>query len=120
MGAFDFLKVLISDKKKPKPPKTPRTNNSKIEFDGKSFPLAALTDKGFVATQFDGSLIAGQTARITVKVDDEIGLFTFPATVAINDASNGKCVGEWTLLTPEMVSRLKTYAQRRKEKAKRG
>ncbi len=120
MGVLDFLKVMIADKKKPSSPKGPRANNSKIEFDGKSFPLAAVTDKGFVATQFDGSLIAGQTARIMVKVDDEIGLFSFPATVAINDASNGKCVGEWTLLTPELASRLKTYAQRRKDKSKKG
>lgn len=120
MGVLDFLKVLITDKQKPQGAKAARANNSKIEFDGKSFPLAALTDKGFVATQFDGSLIAGQTARITVKVDDDIGMFSFPATVAINDASNGKCVGQWTLLTPDMVTRLKTYAQRRKDKAKRG
>ena len=39
-----------------------------IEFDGKSFPLAAVSHKGFVATGFDGSLIPSQTARITVSI----------------------------------------------------
>lgn len=120
MSVFDFLKVVVGGKKPAPAPKRPRASNSKIEFDGKSFPLAAITDKGFVMTQFDGSLVTGQTARITVKVDDDIGVFSFPATVSINDVSGGKCVGEWTLLTPELANRLKTYAQRRKEKNARG
>ena len=111
MGFFDFLKVGVTEKKKPAAPKA----QSCIEFDNKSFPLGAITTKGFVATNFDGSLIRGQNARVAVKVDDAFGRFSFASTVAIADASGGKLVGEWNMLTPEIESAIRAHGQARKK-----
>lgn len=118
MGLFDFLKVSVAeDKAKKAAPR--RTPGSAVEFDGKSFPLTAITTKGFAAGGFDGSLIKGQTARVTVKVDDEAGKFTFPATIGVNQADGGKLVGEWTVLTPEVEGVIRKYLQIRKQKTGR-
>jgi len=120
MGLFDFLKVAVVDKKKPAgPARRAPAGSSTIEVDSKNFPLAAITTKGFVAGNFDGSLVKGQTARITVKVDDDCGKFTFPATVGVNEVKDGKLVGEWSVLAPEIEATIRKYAQNRKQKSGR-
>ncbi|MBP2311194.1 hypothetical protein [Azospirillum soli] len=120
MGVFDFLKITVFEKKKPAAPARRKvTSGSFIEVDSKSFPLAALTTKGFVATKFDDSLIKGQTARITVRVDDDCGKFTFPATIGVNEIKDGKLVGEWNMLAPEIEATIRKYAQNRKQKTGR-
>lgn len=118
MGLFDFLKVTVRDDKKPAPARRAAPGNC-IEFDGKSFPLAAITSKGFVATGFDGSLIAKQTARITVRVADPFGNFTFPATVGIIEVKDGKVTGEWSMLPAEVDATIRKYGQLRKQKTGR-
>jgi hypothetical protein len=112
MGLFDFLKVTVPEKKKTAP-----QNRSCVEFDNKSFPLAAITTKGFVATQFDNSLVRGQNARVVVKVDDEFRRFSFATTIGVNETSGGKLVGEWSMLTPEVEGAIRSYVQIRKRKA---
>lgn len=121
MGLFDFLKVTVQDKKKPArrgaaPGSGP---GSSIEVDGKSFPLASINSRGFVATGFDGSLVARQTARITVRVADPFGNFTFPATVGITDVKDGQVTGEWSMLPADVDATIRKYAQLRKQKAGR-
>ena len=121
MGVFDFLKITVVDKKKKTagPARRANAGGSTIEVDSKSFPLAAITAKGFVATNFDDSLIKGQTARITVKVDDAFGKFSFPATIGVNEVKDGKLVGEWNMLAPEIEANIRKYAQIRKQKTGR-
>ncbi|RJF84236.1 hypothetical protein D3877_06580 [Azospirillum cavernae] len=108
MGLFDFLKVAVKDKK---PAKPARMAVSVIEFDGRSFPIAALTTKGFATKAFDGSLIQGQNARVTVRVDDPAGKFSFAATIAVTDTQGGKLVGVWTMLPTEVEDVIRKYAQ---------
>ena len=81
MGLFDFLKVTVADKKTAKP--AGRMPVSVVQCDGKSFPILSLTPKGFVARGFDGSLVVGQNAKVSVRVDDAAGKFTFNATVSV-------------------------------------
>ena len=120
MSVFDFLKITIFEWKKPaKPVRRPSPGGSSIEFDHKSFPLAAITTRGFVATRFDDSLIRGQSARITVKVDDEFGKFGFTTTVGINEVKDGKLVGEWNMLPPETEAIIRKYTQIRKSRTGR-
>jgi len=115
MGLFDFLKVSVPAKK---PPKTAqRMPVSIVEFDGRSFPLASLTTKGFVTKSFDGSLIPGQNARVTVRVDDAAGKFTFAATITVADTAGSKLVGTWTILPTEVDGVIRKYAQLRAQQA---
>lgn len=111
MGLFDFLKVAVPEKKPSKP--APRTPVSTVEFDGRSYPLASLTTKGFVTKSFDGSLIPGQNARVTVRVDDPAGKFTFTATVTVADTAGSKLVGTWTILPTEVDAVIRQYTQNR-------
>jgi len=119
MGVFDFLKVTVFDSKKPTTPTKRKSAGSSIEFDNKSFPLVAINTKGFAASNFDGSLIKGQVARIAVRVDDEFGRFNFATTVGINEATDGKLAGEWNMLPPEVEAVIRKYAQVRKQKTGR-
>ena len=107
MGLFDFLKVTVKDEKKaaPRRPNPPGGPSNVIEFDGKSFPLAGVSHKGFVATGFDGSLIPSQTARITVRIDD-----------AIEAVKGGSVSGAWNMLPLEVESTIRKYLQIRKQK----
>ncbi|MFL7905200.1 hypothetical protein [Azospirillum argentinense] len=118
MGLFDFLKVTVKDEKKaaPRRPNPPGGPSNVIEFDGKSFPLAGVSHKGFVATGFDGSLIPSQTARITVRIDDACGKFTFAATVTIEEVKGGSVSGAWNMLPPEVETTIRKYLQIRKQK----
>ena len=113
MGLFDFLKVTVVETKKP----IVIRSQSCIEFDSKSFPIAVITTKGFVATRFDGSLIRGQNARVTVKVQDEFGRFSFGTTIGVNDGEGGKLVGQWTMLAPEIEAAIRNYGMARKRKS---
>ncbi len=115
MGLFDFLKIDVKDKKSAatKGGRAPSAG-SRIEFDGKSFPLAAITTKGFVAGRFDGSLVKGQNARLSVVVDDAFGRFSITSTVAITDVKDGNVVGEFSLLDPDTEATIRAYAQKRK------
>ncbi len=117
MGLFDFLKVTVKDPK-PAPRRAAASNapSSVIEFDGKSFPLGAISHKGFVATGFDGSLIPSQTARITVRIDDACGKFTFSATVTIEEVKGGSVSGAWNMLPTEVEATIRKYLQIRKQK----
>lgn len=120
MGILDFLKITVRDKKKPAATqRRPAAAISAIEFDGKSFPIAVIDAKGFVATGFDGSLIKGQTARITVRVSDAFGNFTFSAAVGINEVKGDKVAGGWSMLAPEVETTLRQYVQNRKRKTGR-
>jgi len=116
MGLFDFLKIAV-------PGKTPakaaaRMPVSIVEFDGRSFPIASLTTKGFVTKSFDGSLIQGQNARVNVRVDDTAGKFTFAATITVTDTAGSKLTGAWTMLPTEVEGVIRKYVQLRKQAAK--
>ncbi len=127
MSLFDFLKIVVGAKKPTKHSKNTKHGKpaarpsasavSVVEFDGKSFPIAALTTKGFATTSFDGSLIQGQNARVSVRVDDAAGKFTFAATIAVTDTQNGRLVGAWTVLPTEVEDVIRKYSQLRKQKA---
>lgn len=114
MGLLDFLKISVSKGKTVAKPK--RANNA-IEVDGKRFPLAAITEKGFVADQFDGSLVKGQNARLTVQVDDEFAKLSFATTVLVTETKDRRLVAAWNLLTPELTDTLRKYGQRKKRAA---
>lgn len=128
MGLFDFLKTSVKgDKSKPggkavgkagaKAGPRKATGNT-VAFDGKSFPLTAITAKGFVASGFDGSLISGQNARITVAVDDPFGRFGFTTNVMISEADNSKCVGAWMMIAPDLEAVIRKYNQNKKAAGK--
>lgn len=124
MGLFDFLKTTVRNQQKG-PAKAgggkagPRkAGGSVIAFDGKSFPLAVITTKGFVTSSFDGSLISGQNARIAVTVDDAYGRFSFTTNVTISEADNKRCVGAWMVLQPELEAVIRKYGQNRKAAGK--
>lgn len=118
MGLFDFLKITVGGTRKKRAPAKPKkpinTSKNVVEIDGKRFPLAAITDKGFVVGQFDGSLIRGQNAHLTVIVDDELAKLTFTTTVGVTEVKDGKMVAQWNLITPEMANTLRTYNQRKR------
>ncbi|MGQ9369838.1 hypothetical protein [Azospirillum sp. ST 5-10] len=118
MGMFDFLKIIVADgkAKKPQAAKGAARSANCIEVDSKSYPLAALTPNGLVATGFDGSLIRGQNARIVVKIDDAYARFSFPATVSVADVKADKLVCEFQILPPELEQTLRKYSQIRKQK----
>lgn len=119
MGLFDFLKTTVKNQKtQAKPGARKAAAGSFISFDGKSFPLAAITTKGFATSSFDGSLIAGQNAKIAVTVDDAYGRFNFACTVMISEASTSKCVGAWTMLAPDLEAVIRKYGQNRKAAGK--
>ncbi|PWC33114.1 hypothetical protein [Azospirillum sp. TSO35-2] len=112
MGLFDFLKVTVDDKKTSKPA---RRMVSVVEFDGRSYPIASLTSKGLVARGFDGTLIVGQNARVSVRVDDGAGKFSFATTVSVVDTKDGKMTATWTMLPTEVDTVIRQYAQLRKQ-----
>lgn len=113
MGLFDFLKVAVNDKKAAKP--AGRMPVSVIQCDGKSFPIMSLTPKGFVARGFDGSLIVGQNAKVSVRVDDPAGKFAFNATVAVVEIKGDTIGATWTILPTEVDAVIRQYAQNRKK-----
>lgn len=118
MGLFDFLKTSVDKGGKAKPGAKAagarKASGSSVAFDGKSFPLAAITAKGFATSGFDGSLIAGQNARITVTVDDQFGRFGFTTNVMISEADTSKCVGAWMMLAPDLEAVIRKYGQNKK------
>lgn len=113
---FEFLKIVVPGKRAKPAPKAPqRAQICAVDIDGKRFPIAAITDKGFVATGFDGSLIAGQNARITVVIDDAYAKLQFATTVLVTEAKGERLVTAWNLITPELTETLRKYSQRRKQ-----
>ncbi|WP_448189040.1 hypothetical protein [Azospirillum sp. sgz301742] len=122
MGLFDFLKTSVKDGKKKPGAKAAgarkAASGSSIAFDGKSFPLAAITTKGFSTSSFDGSLISGQNARVTVTVDDQYGRFSFTTNVMISEADNSKCVGAWMMIAPDLEAVIRKYGQNKKAAGK--
>lgn len=117
VGMFDFLKIIVSDRKKPvaRKPRKLKTPNNVVSFDGKSFPILSVTSKGFMAGNFDGSLIKGQAARITVKLDDSFAKLDFQCSINVVEAqTGGRLVGEWNLITPELENTLRKYTQMKK------
>lgn len=117
MGLFDFLKTTVKSPTK-KPGAAGGRKGGSIVVDGKSFPLSVITPKGFATSGFDGSLIAGQNARITVTVDDSYGRFGFSTTVIVSEADNTKCVGAWMMLAPEHEAAIRKYNQNKKASGK--
>lgn len=114
MGAFDFLKVIVNDKPKKSLPEKAKLTNF-VSFDGKSFPITQLTHRGFAVSRFDGSLIKGQKAHITLTVNDQIARFSLTNAVLVVDVTDDRMVAEFNLLTPDMENLLKRYAERRKK-----
>ena len=112
MSMFDFLKVLVKDKKAP--PK-PKAESATIQIDSRSYPLVTLNAKGFVAGNHDASIAQGQMASITVAVDDRFGKFTFNTRVTITSVNANKQFGaSFSILAPEIEKALATYAKNRK------
>lgn len=116
MGMLDFLKIAVGAKPPPKkkPPPGYKGGNNVIQVDSKSFPIATITSSGLVATGFDGSLIKGQNARVTISVDDSVGKFSFATTVVVAETSGDKLVVQFGMIPPETEALLKKYAQARK------
>ena len=112
MAMFDFLKVLIHDKKAPARPKA---DTAVIQIDSRTYPLVTLTAKGFVAGEYDNTVAEGQMAAITVKVDDRCGKFSFNARVTITSVNANKQFGaSFGILPPEVEQALATYAKNKK------
>ncbi|WP_244592850.1 hypothetical protein [Azospirillum palustre] len=118
MGLFDFLKVSVADKKAAKP--AARMPVSVIQCDGKSYPIVSLTPKGFVARGFDGSLVVGQNAKVSVRVDDPAGKFTFNATVSVVEIKGDSVGATWSILPTEVDAVIRQYAQNRRKQDGKG
>ncbi|WP_244434237.1 hypothetical protein [Azospirillum sp. B506] len=103
----------MTDKKAAKP--AGRMPISVIQCDGKSFPIVSLTPKGFVARGFDGSLIVGQNAKVSVRVDDAAGKFTFNATVSVVEIKGDTFGATWSILPTEVDAVIRQYGQQRKK-----
>lgn len=116
MGVFDFLRISVAQAK---PAPVAKAGKNTVEVDGKRFPIAAITDKGFVADRFDGSLIKGQNARLTISIDDAIARLSFATTVLVTEVKDGRLVAAWNLITPELEETLKKYSQRKKKTSSR-
>lgn len=116
MGVLDFLKVAVSDRKSGPKPKAPR---NVVRVDSKEFPLAVLMPHGFVATGFDDSLVKGQTAKVTISIDDSLARFSFSATVGVAEAKGGRLAAEFNILAPDTVDLIKKYNQLKKQKGVR-
>lgn len=115
MGMLDFLKVSV--KKEPAKKGSPKAPDNQVQIDSKSFPLGAITVSGFVATNFDGSLVKGQNAKLTVSVDDQFAKFSFSTTVTVADVAGGKLTAQFGMLPTETEALIRKYAQMRKQKA---
>ncbi len=112
MAMFDFLKILIHDKKAA--PKA-KVDSANVLIDSRSYPLVTLTPKGFVAGNHDASIAQGQLASITVAVDDRCGKFSFNTRVTITSVNaNRQFAGSFSILAPEIEKMLGTYAKNRK------
>lgn len=116
MGMLDFLKINVK-KEPPKKKGPPKPPDNRVQIDSKSFPLGAITPSGLVATSFDGSLVKGQNAKLTVSVDDQFAKFSFSATVTVADAAGDKLTAQFGMLPPETEALIRKYAQLRKQKA---
>lgn len=114
MGMFDFLKVSV--KKEPAKKGGGKTGSNRVQIDSKSFSIGAITPSGFIATSFDGSLVKGQNARLSVFIDDQFAKFNFDATVTVADTSGGVLTVQFGMLSPEIEGMLRKYAQLRKQK----
>ncbi|MBI1208102.1 MAG: hypothetical protein GC191_12535 [Azospirillum sp.] len=118
---FEWLKVTIgSDKTKPaaKRPGSKPPSPNQIKIDSRLYPLTELKRDGIVASKFDGSLIAGQRAQITVMVDDRWGKFTFDTKVVVNTSVSGDTLsGSWTMLPPEVETVIGQYLKNRRQAA---
>lgn len=114
MGMLDFLKISV--KKEPVKKGPPKPPNNQVQIDSKSFPLGAITVSGLVATGFDGSLVKGQNAKLSVSVDDQFAKFNFSATVTVLDAAGGKLTAQFGMLPTETEALIRKYAQLRKQK----
>ena len=112
MAMFDFLKVLVTDKKAP--PKA-KAESACIQIDSRSYPLVTLNAKGLVASNHDASIAQGQLALITVAVNDRYGKFTFNTRVTITSVNANKQFGaSFGILPPDVEKTLATYAKNRK------
>jgi hypothetical protein len=114
MGMFDFLKTTV---KKETPKKAaPKAADNRVQIDSKSFPLGAVTPSGFVVTGFDGSLIKGQNARVSISVNDQFAKFAFDSTVVVADVAGDKMTAQFGMLPPEIEDLIRKYAALRKQK----
>lgn len=111
---FDWLKVIVPSKKEPAKPAS--RESSVIRIDSRSYPLASLSKKGFVANGFDETVIEGQTAKIVVDVNDRWGKFAFKASVTIDQIvrERKQFAGNFQILPPEVEAALGRYAQLKK------
>ncbi len=125
MGLFDFLKISVKDKNAPAKASTkPLTKPNKgksvgtAQFDSKSYPLLSISIKGFVITEFDDSLIAGQNARTTITVDDQFGRFSFTTNIGVDAVEGDKCACTWVMLGPDEGAAIRKYVQNKKAAGK--
>lgn len=112
MGMFDFLKVTVVDKAE-KAKAGPHTG-ARVHVDSRSYPIAAIGPRGFTVEGFDGSLVAGQKAKVTISVDEPKCRFTLPVNVMISSVEGSRMSGEFSVLPPETERLLKQYADIRK------
>jgi hypothetical protein len=117
MGLLDFLKVTVHDKpaaRKAKP-SGPRTG-SFLVVDNRKYPLVAIGPRGLAAAKFDGSLIVGQKAHVTIALDDEVCQLSFQTAVLVTDVKGDRVACEFSILPPETEKLLKQYAERKTKK----
>jgi len=112
MGLLDFLKVSVTDKRGK--PKAPAHAGARVIVDSRAYPIASIGPRAFAVDGFDGSLVAGQKAKITISVDEPNCRFTLPLTVEITEVKGPRMTGEFGVLTPETEQLLKRYADIRK------
>lgn len=122
MGVFDFLKVTVYDKKPAaeakakRPVKNPGKPGSFLNVDSKSFPIAALNHQGVVVSGFDGSLIVGQKAHVTVSINEPDFQFQLSTAVMVSNVSGDRMAAEFSVLSLETEKRLRQYAERKGRK----
>jgi|GEM_PF-2116368 len=115
---FDWLKVFVGGgKTKPKKAmgRKPVEAQNRLVVDSRNYPITDISPKGVVAGDFDGSLVQGQNAKVTVVLNDACGKVSFATTVVVDEAKEGgylRC--SWGVLPLEVDSALKTWLQRRR------
>lgn len=112
MGVLDFLKVSVVDKRER--PKAAAHAGARVTVDSRAYPIASIGVRGFSVDGFDGSLIAGQRAKVTVSVDEPNCRFNLPLTVEITEVKGTRMTAEFGVLSPETEQLLKRYAEIRK------
>ncbi len=115
---LDWLKDLVAPRRRAVSKPAVKQANNYVRIDNRNYTLRDINKNGFVAQNFDGSLIVDQSAKILVVIDDAYGKFQFSSTVTITQiANNQDFAGVWGILPVEVDAVIGRYLQNRRAAA---